>query len=271
MSSKLETILVRLDLGELTPLFASQGIDDSLLADLTDEDLQKIGIDQLGHRKRLLAAFAERASNVASTPISARTDPALATRENPFVNGLGLPFVPIADHTTLFCIWELRVRDYQLYCEESAAEFPSCDFAQGLDHPVVNVTWNDAMAFCKWLTKRERDQDVINKAFVYRLPEDREWSAAVGLVRERGRTPEERSGKAEKYPWGAGYPPPRGAGNYHPSLAVDDFRETAPVGSFAANPFGIYDLGGNVWEWCLDKYDRESDRRVLRGASCSQR
>ena len=112
--------------------------------------------------------------------------------------------------------------------------------------------------FCKWLTKRERDQGAINHAFVYRLPEDREWSAAVGLVREPWRTPWERSGKARKYPWGGAYPPPRGAGNYHPSLAVDDFRETAPVASFAANPFGIYDLGGNVWEWCLDRYDRES-------------
>ena len=44
--------------------------------------------------------------------------------------------------------------------------------------------------------------------------------------------------------------------------------ETSPVGSFAANKFGIYDLGGNVWEWCVDEYEKGSSLRVLRGASC---
>jgi formylglycine-generating enzyme required for sulfatase activity len=69
------------------------------------------------------------------------------------------------------------------------------------------------------------------------------------------------------YPWGNQWPPPKGAGNYSPSLQVDDFEYTSPVGSFAANRFGLYDMGGNVWQWCEDYYDGQNGSRVLRGGS----
>ncbi len=268
MASELETILSRANLGALAPLFAAEHIDDALLARLTDEDLRQIGVEKLGHRITLLAAFSASSSSASLPSGGGKMEPSKAMREKPFINSLGLPFVPIGGHAALFCIWPFRVRDFQIYCEESSVEFPSCDFSQTPEHPVVNVTWNDAAKVCKWLTERERQRGVISKAFLYRLPQDREWSDAVGLSHESGGTPAERSGRIKDYPWGAEFPPPRGAGNYHPSLRADDFSETSPVGSFAANPLGIYDLGGNVWEWCLDKYDRDGDRRALRGASC---
>lgn len=265
MSSLLQTILTRLALRELFPLFTAQGIDDSLLAGLTDDDLQKIGIDKLGDRKKLLSAFAE---NPAAAPVVPSTDPLTATRTSPFVNSLGVPFLPIAGYKTLFSAWPVRVCDYQVFCDETSAAMPECDFAQASDHPVVNVSWHEATAYCKWLTKREHHLGTLKDIFIYRLPEDREWSAAVELLGEAGLTPAERSGKVSGYPWGGSYPPPRDAGNYHTALKTDDFRETSPVGSFPANRFGLHDLGGNVWEWCQDKYDRDSTRRVLRGASC---
>jgi len=58
-----------------------------------------------------------------------------------------------------------------------------------------------------------------------------------------------RSGIAEGYPWGPDFPPPPDAGNYHSRLKCGNFPETSPVGSFAPNKLGIFDLGGNVWEW----------------------
>ncbi len=102
----------------------------------------------------------------------------------------------------------------------------------------------------------------------YRLPTDAEWSVAVGLGKEKGNTPKEKSrGIKDVYPWGKEWPPPKGAGNYYKSLKVDKFEYTSPVGSFAVNKLGLHDMGGNVWEWCEDKYSPTNTYRVLRGAS----
>jgi len=67
--------------------------------------------------------------------------------------------------------------------------------------------------------------------------------------------------------WGTQWPPPRGAGNYDSSLNVDSYEHTSPVGSFGANRYGLYDMGGNVWQWCEDFYAGQSGDRVLRGGS----
>lgn len=66
---------------------------------------------------------------------------------------------------------------------------------------------------------------------------------------------------------GTQWPPPRGAGNYAQSLNVDKFDYTSPVGSFAANRFGLYDMGGNVWQWCGDSFSGNGGNRVLRGGA----
>jgi formylglycine-generating enzyme required for sulfatase activity len=137
---------------------------------------------------------------------------------------------------------------------------------------VVKVSWFDAMAFCKWLTEKEHDENLIEDRQAYRLPTDLEWSMAVGLVNESGATPEIRDGKIKnEFPWGKQWPPPNGAGNYN--LATGRRRgATMPVGTFKPNSLGLYDLGGNVWEWCFDTYKGSTsgtsrDWGVLRGGS----
>lgn len=142
----------------------------------------------------------------------------------------------------------------------------------GPDYPVETVGWYDAKEFCRRLMAALPDK--LKVQYSFRLPTDAEWSMAVGLPEENGRTPAEKDERiAAVYPWGTQWPPPKKAGNYDDysksKIAgfVDGFDRTAPVGSFAANQFGLHDLGGNVWEWCEDWYDNSQGARVLRGGS----
>jgi formylglycine-generating enzyme required for sulfatase activity len=135
------------------------------------------------------------------------------------------------------------------------------------DHPVVNVTWADAAAYCNWLS----GQDGLPPAYTqqgdtyvlatpvttgYRLPTEAEWEWAARW--ENGQA-------TRRYPWGASLPVPTNSGNFADkrALAVNDtavenyedgFVTTAPVGKFPASPLGLYDIGGNVTEWVQDFY-----------------
>ena len=108
------------------------------------------------------------------------------------------------------------------------------------DHPVVGVTWDEARLYCEWAGKR--------------LPTEAEWEKAA------------RGGLAGKrFPWGDNIT--RDDANYGDTGGVisflvskfkrhkDKWHSTAPVGSFAPNGYGLYDMAGNAWEWCADWYD----------------
>jgi formylglycine-generating enzyme required for sulfatase activity len=210
----------------------------------------------------------------ANKPEPPKTEPKPEAKipANAFVNTLGMPFVPVPGTDVQFSIWETRVKDYAAYAAANAgvdASWKSPGFTQADTHPVVEVNWNDAQAFCAWLTKKELAEGKIKVGQKYRLPTDAEWSVAVGLGQEKGNTPGEKSrGIKDVYPWGKEWPPPKGAGNYRQILKVDNFEYTSPAGSFAANKLGLHDMGGNAWEWCEDWYDPATKTtRVLRGAS----
>jgi len=221
-------------------------------------------------------------------PIPAMGVPAAPCR----TNSLGQVFVPVPATKVAFAIFETRVKDFAAF----AATQPKLDgpnwnhafyhgitpVSPGPDFPVVNVSWNDAQAFCAWLTGRERAAGTISTNAVYRLPTDEEWSRAVGIGGlETGATPQEKSAKLENvYPWGTQFPPPPGAGNFADQAALnyftnwphienynDRFVTTAPVGSFTPNALGIYDLAGNALEWCDDFYDASHRQKVLRGGA----
>jgi len=201
-------------------------------------------------------------------------------------------FVQVPHTKVKFSIYETRVKDFTTF----AGTGPDLDgtnwnralyhrvtpVSAGPDFPVVNVSWNDANAFCTWLTDTERKSGKIPMRAFYRLPTDDEWSWAVGIGgRESGATPKEKSGKLNGvYPWGSEFPPPTNAGNFADETAFhyftnwphiegynDGFVTTAPVGSFRPNQFGIYDLAGNALEWCEDFYDDSHQTRVLRGGA----
>ena len=192
------------------------------------------------------------------------TGPASATKEKPWVNSLGMKFVPVAGTDVLFSVWETRVQDYAAFASATGRAVEKPTFEQEPTHPVVNVNWDDAQAFAKWLTEKERREGTLTAGQSYRLPQDWEWSVAVGLNEARGGTPKEKSGAIKDvYPWGTQWPPPQGAGNFADQAAkakdsglgyIDGYNDgyawTSPVESFAANRFGLFDLSGNAYEWC---------------------
>ena len=119
-------------------------------------------------------------------------------------------------------------------------------FAQGDDHPVVNVSWNDAVAMARWLSATE--------GATYRLPTEAEWEyAARAGTRTRfhtGDDPRTLLQGANVFDQAAAPHWPRWQ-----AFALDGqdgFPFTAPVGRFAPNAFGLHDMHGNVWEWCAD-------------------
>jgi formylglycine-generating enzyme required for sulfatase activity len=215
-----------------------------------------------------------RPALVLSVQLKPQIGPKLATKENPWINSLGMKFVPVPGTAVLFGIWDVRVRDYRTYAEANPGvdrswenpQYKGVAVTPRADCPVVNVSWNDAKAFCEWLTKKERSEGGIGETQCYRLPQEWEWNRAAGNT---------------TYPWGDAWPPPSGAGNYADLplqsqfgggsniLEGDDdaYAVSTPVGSFEANGYGLYDLGGNVWQWCEDWYNSSERYRVLRGAS----
>ncbi len=143
-------------------------------------------------------------------------------------------------------------------------EGPQSSLEGRFDHPVVHVSWFDADAYCRWAGVR--------------LPTEAEWEYAArgGLVRRR-------------FPWGDELEPD-GVHRMNvfqgvfpgANTGADGFAGTAPVMSFAPNGYGLYQMTGNVWEWCSDWFDPhtygvahrvdptgpvDGDRRVMRGGS----
>ncbi len=163
-------------------------------------------------------------------------------------------------------------------------------------NPVVNVSWQDAAAYCNWLSAQEGLTPVYEEKFDrlttirplpngYRLPTEAEWTWAARYQGGKG---------YRKFPWGDAYPPPAESGNFADQSAQtvvpnwipgynDGFESTAPVASFGANRAGLHDLGGNVAEWVNDHYQvytpdssrvwtdplgpEQAKHNVIRGAS----
>uniref|UniRef100_A0A831U2R4 Formylglycine-generating enzyme family protein n=1 Tax=Geobacter metallireducens TaxID=28232 RepID=A0A831U2R4_GEOME len=149
--------------------------------------------------------------------------------------------------------YEVTFEEYDRFCEATGREKPkdgrrwfgplSRDWGRGR-MPVMNVSWEDAAAYAKWLSDQTGQK--------YRLPSEAEWEYAA------------RGGKDTPFWWGGTVGQNRasckGCGSRW------DKKKAAPVGSFGANPYGLHDTAGNVWEWCLDTWHESYDNAPADGS-----
>ena len=177
-------------------------------------------------------------------------------------NSLGAVFLKVEGADVLFADTETRVSDFTAFVHESGYTWNErTPFPQTGEHPVVNVSIVDAVAFCDWLTHRDRGKKLITQEEIYRLPTNGEWDIAAGVISKSTK---------EVYPWGTQWPPPDHAGNFNTKAITgkdDGFAHTAPVGSFEPSPSGLHDLAGNVWEWAVDGEAGKEGIASLRGGS----
>ncbi len=125
---------------------------------------------------------------------------------------------------------EVTFAEYDAFCRDTGREKPGdAGFGRG-NRPVINVSWHDAVAYCEWLSRK--------KGHTYRLPTEAEWEYAA-----RGGS----QSKGYKY---------SGSNDIGAVAWFDDNSNsrTQPVGGKQANELGLYDVNGNVWEWCSDWY-----------------
>lgn len=191
--------------------------------------------------------------------------------QNNWINSLKMRFAPL-DSSTLVQTCEVTVDEFNEYIKATGSQTPpQPDFPQEGNHPIVNITKEEAQQFAKWLTEKEKNASLIEQADEYRLPTDKEWSRMAGIENEQGTTPYDCAksslSKAPAYYWGYTWPPKNQAGNFADKSAlqylpsskiipeyIDAYPYTSPIAIYKANSQGLFDIEGNVQEWVNDTY-----------------
>jgi formylglycine-generating enzyme required for sulfatase activity len=153
-----------------------------------------------------------------------------------FIMGEGADAHPV-NLSKGFYLGKLEVKQEQY--ERVMGQNPSS--LKGKNLPVENVSWDDAMAFCKVLTKRER----VLRGWEFILPTEAQWEYAC------------RAGTTTAYSWGDDINPK--LANYKDS----GLKKTRAVGSYRPNAWGFFDMHGNVWEWTADRYGKYPTGSVI--------
>lgn len=191
-------------------------------------------------------------SVISAPPISASSPLPVIGRS--WTNSLGMVFLPLTNTKLLISCFETRVQDFNEYrkATDKPANRPS--FKQDRSHPVVNVSWSEAVAFCNWLTAKEQDAGQLGNNQIYRLPLRSEWCQTVPDFKPTNR-----------FVWGDRFDlMPKGSGNV--AKYAKEGIYTLPVGTFGFNKLGFADIVGNASEWLGDSSHMGDNRYIIGGA-----
>ena len=147
-----------------------------------------------------------------------------------FTNSVGMVMIKLSP-TFWAGKYEVTQEAYRKITGGNPSQFP------GDRNPVDSVSWNDAIGFCRGLTENERNEEMLAEGFTYTLPTQSQWESWAASATLENAVTSQNSKRSS----------------------------TAPVGSLGPNAQGLYDIRGNVWDFCLDPQDQAY--RVLRGAA----
>ena len=165
-----------------------------------------------------------------------------------------VPRHQVTINSIMVSVYEVTYADYDLFAKSTRRKLPDSSGWDRKTHPVNNVSWNDALAYTKWLSKQTGKK--------YRLLSEAEWEYAA------------RAGTRTSFWWGTS----SGTSNAHCFDCKSDYNTSKParVGTYKPNPFGLYDTAGNLYEWVHDCYHRSykeapTDGSVWEGGDCEVR
>jgi hypothetical protein len=140
-------------------------------------------------------------------------------------------------------VYAITFNQYDKYCDSIGKKKPDDnEWGRGL-RPVINISWDDAVSYAEWRSKKEN--------VTYRLPTSAEWNLSCNLGKEIGWHFGDDESKLGTYAW----------------YRDNSGKKTHPVGNKIPNDLGLYDMHGNVWEWCADWCEGEEDKKIIRGGA----
>ena len=170
------------------------------------------------------------------------------------VNSIGMNFVPSGTPGVLFSTLLTQVKDYKVFCMETKKAIPIAPWVQSDTHPVVNVTWEDAQAFCAWLTEKEKQSGHIEPWERYRLPTEVEWKQAEGICENDPQT----TAAFEKTKSARAISTEIKSYVASPILSIEKPQPTREVGYGEPNRYGLYDMNWNIMQWCQNVFSLEA-------------